>query len=82
VRRDTKPVHLMMEDGQMADDLTSRGVNNSAEGKADNLKGKVKDAAGGLTGDSSLQAEGKGDQLKGKAKDTLGKAERNLDRNS
>lgn len=66
----------------MADDLTSRGINNSAEGKADNLKGKVKDAAGGLTGDSSLQAEGKADQLKGKAKDTLGKAERNLDRNS
>ena len=66
----------------MGDDLTSKGINHSAEGKADNLKGKVKDAAGGLTGDSSLQAEGKMDQLKGKAKDTLGKAERNLDRNS
>jgi uncharacterized protein YjbJ (UPF0337 family) len=74
--------HLMMEDGRMADDLTSRGIDNSAEGKADNLKGRVKDAAGGLTGDSSLQAEGKADQLKGKAKDTLGKAERNLDRNT
>jgi Uncharacterized protein conserved in bacteria len=66
----------------MADDLTSKGIGNSAEGKADNLKGKVKDAAGGLTGDSSLQAEGKMDQLKGKAKDTLGKAERNIDRNT
>jgi uncharacterized protein YjbJ (UPF0337 family) len=71
----------MMEDVQMADDLTSKGINHSAEGKADNLKGKVKDAAGGLTGDSSLQAEGKADQLKGKAKDTLGKAERKIDRN-
>ena len=60
-------------------DLTSRGIENSAEGKTDNLKGKAKDAVGGLTGDSSLQAEGKWDQAKGKAKDTLGKAERKID---
>ena len=66
----------------MADDLTSKGINHSAEGKTDNLKGKVKDAAGGLTGDSSLQAEGKVDQLKGKAKDALGKVERKIDRNT
>jgi uncharacterized protein YjbJ (UPF0337 family) len=74
-------VHYLVEDS-MADndkDLTSRGIENSVEGKTDNLKGKVKDAAGGLTGDSSLQAEGKWDQAKGKAKDTLGKAERKLD---
>ena len=63
----------------MADrDLTNRGINDSVEGKADNLKGKVKDAAGGLTGDSSLQGEGKIDQAKGKVKDTFGKAERKL----
>ena len=60
--------------------LEERGIENSAEGKADHLKGHLKDAVGGLTGDSSLQAEGKADQLKGKAKDTLGKAERKLDR--
>ena len=58
--------------------LQERGVENSIEGKADNAKGHVKDAVGGLTGDSSLQAEGKMDQLKGKAKDTLGKVERKL----
>lgn len=60
-------------------DLNDRGLENSVEGKATDLKGKVKDAAGGLTGDTSLQAEGKLDQLKGKAQDTLGKVQRNLD---
>lgn len=64
----------------MADkDLHQTGVENSLEGKGDNLKGKLKDAAGGLTGDSSLQAEGKWDQAKGKAKDALGKVQRDLD---
>ena len=63
----------------MADgDLTRKGTENSLEGQGSNLKGKLKDAAGGLTGDSSLQAEGKGDQLKGKLQDTLGKVERKL----
>ena len=65
----------------MADDknLTQKGVENSAEGKTSDMKGKVKDAVGGLTGDSSLQAEGKMDQAKGKVQDTFGKAERKLD---
>ena len=66
----------------MADDLTSKGIKNSVEGKGDKLKGKIKDAAGGLTGDSSLQAEGKMDKLKGGAKDTLGKAQRKVDDNT
>ena len=62
------------------DNLTDRGIENSVEGKADNLKGKAKDAWGGATGDTSKQVEGKFDQLKGKAKDTLGKGERELDK--
>ena len=40
------------------------------------IKGKVKDAAGGLTGDTSLQAEGKWDQLKGKAQKKIGEVQR------
>ena len=59
-------------------DLAAEGVENSVEGKGTNLKGRLKDAAGGLTGDTSLQAEGKVDQLKGKAQDTLGKIQRDL----
>ena len=66
----------------MSDDRTlgERGIDNSAEGKTDHVKGHVKDAVGGLTGDSSLQAEGKADQLKGKLQDKLGGAQRKLDR--
>ena len=60
--------------------LTERGISDSAEGKADNLKGKAKDAWGGLTGDTSKQVEGKFDQLKGNVKDRLGEAERDADR--
>ena len=62
-------------------DLASQGLENSAEGKATNLKGKIKDAAGGLTGDTSLQAEGKLDQAKGKIQDAVGKIQRDLDPN-
>ena len=58
---------------------TEKGIEDSAEGKAKDLKGKIKDAAGSLTGDNSLEAEGKLDQLKGKAQDTLGKVERKID---
>lgn len=61
-------------------DLTSRGIDNSIEGKAKDLKGRIKDAAGGLTGDTSLQAEGKIDQLKGKVQDAVGRTQRDLDR--
>lgn len=65
----------------MADhkNLTQDGFDNSAEGKASDLKGKVKDAIGGLTGDTSLQGEGKMDQAKGKVQDAFGKAERAVD---
>jgi uncharacterized protein YjbJ (UPF0337 family) len=58
------------------DDLINRGLNNQAEGKLDNLKGKAKDAYGGATGDTSTQLEGKVDQAKGKVKDAFGKAQR------
>jgi uncharacterized protein YjbJ (UPF0337 family) len=60
--------------------LTERGIDNSLEGKGNDLKGKVKDALGGLTGDTSLQGEGKLDQLKGKVQDTFGKAQREIDK--
>ena len=44
------------------------------EGAWDKLKGKVKDAVGGATDDTSLQAEGKWDKLKGEVKQTVGEA--------
>jgi uncharacterized protein YjbJ (UPF0337 family) len=71
----------MADDLNRNRDLTSQGLDDSAEGKARHLKGHLKDAVGGLTGDSSLQAEGKLDEATGKLQDKLGKAERKLDRN-
>ncbi|HEY0780596.1 MAG TPA: CsbD family protein, partial [Gemmatirosa sp.] len=63
----------------MADERTyDQGVDDSLTGKGSDLKGKLKDAAGGLTGDSQLQGEGKLDQLKGKVQDAIGKVERKL----
>lgn len=60
--------------------LGDLGAEDSLKGKGNDLKGRVKDAVGGLTGDNSLQAEGKIDRVKGAAQDKLGKAERELDR--
>lgn len=39
----------------------------------DEAKGRVKEAAGDLTGDKDLQREGKVDQASGKAKDAIDK---------
>ena len=59
-------------------DLFEEGVENSMRGKGKDLKGRLKDAAGGLTGDSEMQAEGKWDRLKGKVQDKVGEFQRDL----
>ena len=62
----------------------------NVQGTIDELKGHVKEGAGGLTGDRDLEGEGRLDQLKGKvekglgnirqgAKDMLDKAKDKLD---
>ena len=43
-------------------------------GKTDVVKGRIKEAAGALTGNDRLRAEGKADQAVGKAKQTAKKA--------
>lgn len=40
-------------------------------GKADEVKGRIKEAAGDLTDDKELKAEGKSDQAAGKIKEKL-----------
>ena len=42
------------------------------EGSWEQAKGKVKEVAGKVTGDSKTEAEGKADQVKGKVKNTIG----------
>jgi uncharacterized protein YjbJ (UPF0337 family) len=39
-------------------------------GKIDQVKGRIKEAAGALTGDESLKREGQRDQMVGKVKET------------
>lgn len=42
------------------------------EGSAEQAKGKVKEVAGKVTGDTKLETEGKTDQVKGKVQNTIG----------
>ena len=42
-------------------------------GESDQAKGRVKEAAGALTGDDDLKREGKVDQAAGKVKDAVDK---------
>lgn len=44
-----------------------------ASGKSDKAKGRVKEAAGALTGDKKLKREGKADQAVGNVKEKVGK---------
>jgi uncharacterized protein YjbJ (UPF0337 family) len=45
-----------------------------ADGSTDEAKGRVKEAAGSLTGDDSLKNEGKVDRASGTVKDKVGDA--------
>lgn len=42
------------------------------EGAAKNVTGKVKEAAGNLSGDEKLRREGQADQVTGKVQNTVG----------
>ena len=42
------------------------------KGAAEQAKGKVKEVAGKVTGDSKLETEGKADQVAGKVQNTIG----------
>lgn len=46
--------------------------NDRVEGAAKNFGGKVKEAAGKVTGDEKLKAEGKADQVEGKVQNAVG----------
>lgn len=60
--------------------MTERGSENKMRGTGNDLKGRAKDALGGLTGDSEMQAEGKMDRLKGKVQDEVGDLQRRAGR--
>ena len=51
---------------------------NEREGKADQVKGRVKQAIGDLTGDDKLKAAGAIDETVGKAKTAVGDAQKKV----
>jgi len=52
--------------------------NDEVEGKVENVKGKIKEGIGNLTGDRNLEAEGEADQAEGKTQETWGKLKRGV----
>ena len=66
----------------MADDLGEDGFENQAKGAAKEVGGKLRNAVGGLTGDTSEQLKGKAKEMEGKAQRKVGEAESDADRNT
>jgi uncharacterized protein YjbJ (UPF0337 family) len=64
----------------MADDLGRDGLENRVKGTLKEGEGRVRDAIGGLTGDTSEQLKGKAQQLKGKVQRKIGESETDADR--
>jgi uncharacterized protein YjbJ (UPF0337 family) len=48
------------------------------EGRKESVKGRVKEAAGTLTGDEELEREGAEERAEGEAQETIGKARRKV----
>jgi len=53
-------------------------MNRETRGKVTNLKGRVKEAAGIITGDRTLEREGSRQRVEGTAQESLGKASRKV----
>ena len=51
---------------------------NERAGKADQVKGRIKQAVGDLTGNDRLKAAGKVDETVGKAETAVGEAQRKV----
>ena len=66
----------------MADDLGRDGLENQVKGAAKEAGGKLRNAAGGLTGDTSEQLKGKAKEMEGKAQRKIGESESDIDRNT
>ena len=58
----------------------SSGTDDKLHGKADELKGNVKQGIGEATGDTSLKTEGQVDEAKGKGEGLIGGAKDTLNR--
>lgn len=55
-------------------DLKRESMKQQVKGALDKTKGQIKEAAGDLTDNESLEAEGKLDQIKGSVRSGVGRA--------
>ena len=62
-------------------DLASEGAEDRLEGTGDVIGGRVRNAVGGATGNTSEQLKGKAKELGGKAKKAIGKMKQDADPN-
>ena len=53
---------------------------DEVKGKVENLKGRIKEAAGTVTGNKKLEAEGAVDRVKGAAREKVGEIERKVNK--
>ncbi len=58
------------------DELKKKSFDEQVGGKGENLKGKLKEGVGKMTGDKDLESEGQIEQGEGKVRDKMGKAGR------
>lgn len=63
----------------MDKDLKQRGLENQAEGKMDEMKGKARAEIGDATDNQSEHIKGHAEQLKGKIQKNFGKGEQKAD---
>ena len=60
-------------------DLATEGTKDRVKGAAKEVEGRIRNAVGGATGDTSEQVKGKAQEIKGKAQQAVGKAKQRLD---
>jgi uncharacterized protein YjbJ (UPF0337 family) len=60
-------------------DLATEGTEDRLKGAGKQAEGRIRNAVGGLTGNTREQVKGKGQEIKGKVQDAAGKAKQRLD---
>ena len=76
---DPQPVDFMDASGrQFSQERAMPMDKDRVKGAATRTGGKMKQAAGDMTGDTKMQTEGKMDQIKGKAQNAMGSAKDTL----
>lgn len=66
----------------MAENLGDKGFKDQLKGVGKEAEGRLRNAAGGLAGDSKEQLKGKAQEIRGKAQREIGELESDADRKS